>query len=34
MVPDMLDPTEEMRSLCVRIARDLHEVHALLRDVA
>jgi HAD superfamily hydrolase (TIGR01509 family) len=26
MVPDMLDPTEEMRSLCVRIARDLHEV--------
>jgi HAD superfamily hydrolase (TIGR01509 family) len=32
MVPDMLDPTEEMRSLCVRIARDLHEVHALLRS--
>jgi HAD superfamily hydrolase (TIGR01509 family) len=34
MVPDMLDPTEEMRSLCVRIARDLHEVHALLRAQA
>lgn len=26
MVPDLLDPTEEMHSLCVRIARDLHEV--------
>ena len=31
MVPDLLDPTEEMRELCVRIARDLHEVHELLR---
>jgi HAD superfamily hydrolase (TIGR01509 family) len=30
MVPDMLSPTEEMRSLCVRIARDLHEVRELL----
>jgi HAD superfamily hydrolase (TIGR01509 family) len=30
MVPDMLDPTEEMQTLCVRIARDLHEVRALL----
>lgn len=30
MVPDMLDPTEEMRTLCIRIARDLHEVHDLL----
>ena len=30
MVPDLLDPTEEMRTLCVRIARDLHEVRALL----
>lgn len=30
MVPDMLDPTEEMHSLCVRIARDLHEVRDLL----
>ena len=26
MVPDLLDPTEEMHSLCIRIARDLHEV--------
>ena len=30
MVPDMLDPTEEMRTLCIRIARDLHEVRDLL----
>ena len=30
MVPDMLDPTEEMRTLTVRIARDLHEVRDLL----
>ena len=30
MVPDMLDPTEEMHTLCVRIARDLHEVRAML----
>lgn len=31
MVPDLLDPTEEMHGLCVRIARDLHEVRELLR---
>jgi HAD superfamily hydrolase (TIGR01509 family) len=31
MVPDLLDPTAEMRDLCVRIARDLHEVRDLLR---
>jgi HAD superfamily hydrolase (TIGR01509 family) len=30
MVPDMLDPTEEMETLTVRIATDLHEVAALL----
>jgi HAD superfamily hydrolase (TIGR01509 family) len=30
MVPDLLDPTEEMQTLCVRIAHDLHEVEALL----
>lgn len=30
MVPDMLAPTEEMHALCVRIARDLHEVRELL----
>ncbi len=34
MVPDMLDPTEEMHSLCVRIAADLHEVRALLEAQA
>lgn len=33
MVPDLLDPTEEMLSLCVRIAADLHEVEALIRAV-
>lgn len=31
MVPDLLDPTQEMEDLCVRIARDLHEVEALVR---
>lgn len=31
MIPDLLDPTEEMESLCVRIARDLHEVRELLK---
>lgn len=31
MVPDLLDPTQEIESLCVRIARDLHEVEALVR---
>ena len=30
MVPDMLDPTDEMRILCIRIARDLHEVVEML----
>ncbi|MDO8381202.1 HAD family phosphatase [Phenylobacterium sp.] len=29
MVPDLLDPTEEMHGLCVRIAADLHEVRGL-----
>jgi hypothetical protein len=26
----MLDPTEEMQGLCVRISRDLHEVRGWL----
>lgn len=30
MVPDLLDPTEEMHGLCLRIVRDLHEVRELL----
>lgn len=34
MVPDLLDPTEEMHALCVRIARDLHEVRELLEAQA
>ncbi|MDB5467135.1 MAG: hydrolase, haloacid dehalogenase-like family [Phenylobacterium sp.] len=34
MVPDLLDPTEEMHVLCVRIARDLHEVRELLEAQA
>jgi HAD superfamily hydrolase (TIGR01509 family) len=34
MVPDLLGPTEEMRGLCLRIARDLHEVRTLLATSA
>jgi len=30
MVPDLLDPTEEMQGLAVHVAQDLHEVRALL----
>jgi HAD superfamily hydrolase (TIGR01509 family) len=30
MVPDLLDPTDEIAGLCVRVARDLHEVRGLL----
>jgi HAD superfamily hydrolase (TIGR01509 family) len=29
MVPDLLEPTDEMRGLCVAIVRDLHEVRAM-----
>jgi HAD superfamily hydrolase (TIGR01509 family) len=31
MVPDLIPPNEEMRALCVRVAKDLHEVDALIR---
>ena len=31
MVPDLLDATDEMQSLCVRIAQDLHEVERWIR---
>lgn len=34
MVPDLLDVTEEMRTLTIRIARDLHEVRELLEAQA
>lgn len=30
MVPDLLDPTEEMHDKCIHVARTLHEVHELL----
>jgi hypothetical protein len=30
MVPDLLPPTEEMKTLCVGIARCLHEVTTAL----
>ena len=30
MVPDLLEPTEEIRGLCVAVAESLHEVRALL----
>ncbi len=30
MVPDLLEPTEEMRTLCVRIAESLHDVRELI----
>jgi hypothetical protein len=30
MVPDLLDPTEEMRGLCVHIADSLHRVRDLV----
>lgn len=30
MVPDLLEPTEDIRSLCVTVARDLHAVRDLV----
>ena len=30
MVPDLIQPTEEIRGRCVRVARDLHEVREML----
>src|SRR5215475_11330415 len=30
MVPDLLEPTDEIRELCTFVARDLHEVRSLL----
>jgi HAD superfamily hydrolase (TIGR01509 family) len=32
MVPDLLEPTEEIRALCALVVRDLHEVRALILD--
>jgi len=31
MVPDLLEPTEDIRRLCVLVARDLHEVRDLVQ---
>jgi HAD superfamily hydrolase (TIGR01509 family) len=30
MVPDLLEPTDEIRTLCTSVARDLHEVLSLI----
>src|SRR4029077_1617750 len=30
MVPDLLEPTDEIRGLCTFVVRDLHEVRSLL----
>lgn len=34
MVPDLLEPTEEMREKCVRIAASLHDVRELIAALA
>jgi HAD superfamily hydrolase (TIGR01509 family) len=33
MVPDLIQPTDEIRKLCLRVARDLHEVRELLQAI-
>src|SRR5262249_16849377 len=33
MVPDMLPATDELRALCVAVARDLHEVRAMFNGL-
>jgi hypothetical protein len=30
MVPDLLEPTDEIRGLCTFVVRDLHEVRSLI----
>jgi hypothetical protein len=34
MVPDLLVPTPDIRAMCVRVARDLHEVRLLVIEHA
>ncbi len=34
MVPDLLEPTEEIRTLCSSIVGDLHAVRRLILDRA
>jgi hypothetical protein len=33
MVPDLLEPTDEIRGLCTVVARDLREVRTLILAV-
>ena len=33
MVPDLLEPTDEIRSLCVHVAADLHDVGEVISAV-
>jgi hypothetical protein len=33
MVPDLLEPTDEIRRLCTIVARDLHEVRRLIQSL-
>jgi beta-phosphoglucomutase-like phosphatase (HAD superfamily) len=32
MVPDLLEPTDEIRGFCAFVVRDLHEVRRLILD--
>jgi hypothetical protein len=34
MVPDLLEPIDEIRDLCVAVATDLHEVRRLILAAA
>ena len=34
MVPDLIQPSDEIRRRCIRVARDLHEVRVLLSNQA
>lgn len=34
MVPDLMQPTDDLRALCVTVARDLHEVGGLILAAA
>lgn len=34
MVPDLLQPTDEIRQLCAHVATDLHEVRGLILDTS
>jgi HAD superfamily hydrolase (TIGR01509 family) len=34
MVPDLLEPTDEIRALCIFVARDLHDVRRLILSSA